>query len=236
MINTVEICKNVLDRLSKMDYEKGGGSSFEQLIFPNKIQAKGDVKRISEQELRLLFIEEYKKAKPELFYSIETPTFDKFSLGKSYETIKSDGEGRSASLDMCVFDRISGIYNRIYNIEFKHKCSLKNVGKDVFKLMKEAQNGAFIQIFDNTNSGTFSKNGNGIFHTFYRSFIDFWSNWRDNEKSIQIIILSLTQKTIIHREIKKQDFNNLKDIFYIDKSCGNINEIKDFGWKNYILK
>jgi len=72
MIDTVQSCKQVLTRLSVMDYEKTGGSSTEQLIFPLKNQAQGTEQkdRISEQELRLLSIEELKKQNP--IYSIQT--------------------------------------------------------------------------------------------------------------------------------------------------------------------
>ena len=63
MIDIIKISKKVLARLSAMDYEKDGGSSIEQLIFPQKVQTKGTKlkDRISEQELRLLFIEELRK-------------------------------------------------------------------------------------------------------------------------------------------------------------------------------
>ncbi len=121
MIDIVDISKKVLVRLSAMDYEKDGGSSSEHLIFPQKIQAKGTKlkDRISEQELRLLFIEEFKIKNKDLFYSIETPTVEKFNVGKSYETIKTDKDGQSASLDMCVFERKGNNYNRILNLNTK---------------------------------------------------------------------------------------------------------------------
>ncbi|MEA3505373.1 MAG: hypothetical protein U9R32_09315 [Bacteroidota bacterium] len=92
-MNLIEISKKVLARLSAVDFEKAGGNSYEQLIFPNNKQAKGDIKRISEQELLLLFIEEFKKANEDLFYSIETPTEEKYKFGKAYEGIKTDIEG-----------------------------------------------------------------------------------------------------------------------------------------------
>ncbi len=82
MMDVIQISKNVLARIASMDFEKDGGNSIEHLIFPIKIQKQGTKKidRISEQELRLLFIEEFKIANPELFYSIETPTTEKFRL------------------------------------------------------------------------------------------------------------------------------------------------------------
>lgn len=240
MVDAVEICKKVLARLSAMDFEKAGGSSSEQLIFPQKVQAKGTKlkDRISEQELRLLFIEEFKKTNPELFYSIETPTVDKFKVGKEYKSIKTDNEGQSASLDMCIFERSANVYNRILNLEFKHKnTSIKNIGKDVLKLIHENQNGAFILLLDNTDRGTLCNlKETGVFNKFYKSFSDFQLNWRNNDKSIHLIIISLKQKAIIHRELNKQDLNNLKDIFFIKSGCGNIKEINGNGWQTETIK
>lgn len=91
-IDTINLSIVVLTRLAAMDYEKhneNNGYSSEQLIFPVKIQREGKkyVDRISEQELRLLFIEEFKKEYVNLFYSIETPTKSKYSFGKSDEDI-----------------------------------------------------------------------------------------------------------------------------------------------------
>lgn len=229
MVDIVKISKEVLVRLSEMDYEKTSGTSTEQLIFPNKSQTKGDIKRISEQELRLLFIEEFKKANKDLFYSIETPTIEKYKFGKTYAEIKTDKTGQSALLDMCVFERNPDKYERILNIEFKHKnAGIKNIGKDVLKLMHEEQNGAFILILNNTNSGTLcNKNTNrmGVLNKLYKSFTDFKSNWNNENKSIQLIILSLKEKRMLHRKIIKADLNNLDDIFFINTGCENMTEI-----------
>lgn len=206
------------------------------LFSQKKIQAQGTKQkdRISEQELRLLFIEEFTKNNPELFYSIETPTFDKYNVGKSFESIKADKEGRSASLDMCVFKRTSKNYKRILNIEFKNKTtSIKNIGKDVLKLMQEKQNGVLIHLLNNTNRGTLcNDNETGVFNKLYKSFLKFKVNWSNEDKSIQLIILSLKQGVLIHSKINKTDLNNLKEIFFEENGCGNINDkkIKNNGW------
>jgi len=235
MADAVEICKKVLVRLSIMDFEKSGGSSIEQLIFPQKVQAKGNINRISEQELRLLFIEEFKKANKDLFYSIETPTEEKYKFGKSYADIKVDKNGQSASLDMCVFERNSNKYERLLNIEFKHKnASIKKIGKDVLKLMQEKQNGAFIHLLNNTDKGTLcNAKETGVFDKLYKSFTDFKDNWNNDKKSIQLIILSLKQEILIHRKICKSDLDNLKEIFFIGTACGNMTEIKGKEWNKY---
>ena len=234
MVDAVEICKKVLVRLSAMDFEKADGSSSEQLIFPQKIQAKGTKlkDRISEQELRLLFIEEFKKANEDLFYSIETPTKEKYSFGKSYSDIKISKSGQSASLDMCVFEKNSNKYERLLNIEFKHKnASIKKIGKDVLKLMHEKQNGAFIHLLNNTDRGTLcNAKETGVLNKLYKSFTDFKDYWDNENKFIQLIILSLKQETLIHRKIFKTDLDNLQEIFFIDTTCGNITEIKGNEW------
>ncbi len=240
MIAPVQICKTVLSRLSAMDFEKEGGSSSEQLIFPKKIQAKGTKhkNRISEQELRFLFIEEFKKSNPELFYSIETPTIGKFNFGKSYDTIKSAKDGQSASLDMCVFARSLGSYNRILNIEFKHKnAAIKKIGKDILKLIQENQNGAFIHLLDNTNISTFCNNREtGLFNKFYKSFSDFKIGWSNNDKYIHLVIISLKQETIIHRKIYRADLNILKDIFFIESGSKKLKDINCKGWQVEAIK
>jgi hypothetical protein len=259
----IEICKQVLIRLSKMDYERKGGTATEQLIFPNKFPSKKKYQeilekvkkvpdnekeilekelfkyiRISEQELRQLFIEEFKKEYPEelkkLYYSIETPTKAKYSFSKPdkkdddkiTDIIKVNEDGQSALLDMCVFnkDKENTLkYNRILNIEFKHgNAPLEAIAKDVLKLMHEEQNGAFIFLLNNTNEGNskgtlHNENDTGVLDKLYQSFEAFKNNWNGN-KSIQLIILSLEQKKddkgtpfLIDHTIKKDDLGKLKD-------------------------
>lgn len=242
-INTINLSKTVLTRLSSMGYEnckEGNSCSYEQLIFPMKIQKKGDkyVDRISEQELRLLFIEEFKKAYGDLFYSIETPTKSKYSFGKSYETIKQDSDGQSALIDMCVFERNSNEYQRILNIEFKNKNTAnKNVGKDIIKLISENNDGVFIHLLQNTDRRTFcNKRETGVFDKFYNAFSDFQAKWEDKDKSIQLIIISLNQKTLLYRELKIDDLKNLKNIFFKESGCGNIEEIRGNGWETEKVK
>lgn len=179
-VKVIDICKKVLTRLSKMDYERKGGTATEQLIFPNKFPSNEKLKtlsekellkyiRRSEQELRQLFIEElkkeYQKEPQKLYYSIETPTEAKYKFSKAdkkdddkiTDIIKVNEDGQSALLDMCVFnkDKENTLkYNRILNIEFKHgNAPLEAIAKDVLKLMHEEQNGAFIFLLNNTNEG-----------------------------------------------------------------------------------
>ncbi len=244
-VDVVVICKKVLDRLNLMDYEKDNGESEERLIFPNKIQATGNIKRVSEQELRFLFIEEFKIKYPELYYSIETPTEEKYKFGNNYEDIVKNAyiHKTSASIDMCVLGRKNDIYKRLLNIEFKHKNTKdKNIGKDILKLVREKQNGVFIHLLNNTRKGRFkgtlwNENNTGVFNKLYKSFNDFKNYWNGEKEYIQLIILSLEKKKkgkpfLIHRTIKKKDLGD-PDFFSIDniKSVTVSKEPLDDEWE-----
>jgi hypothetical protein len=246
MIDVILIIKKVVLRLSCLDFEKDKGCSDEQLIFPQKYSSNGDTTndRISEQELRLLFIEEFKIAHPDLFYSIETPTVGKYSFGESYDNLRQDSNGRSASLDMCIFERELGNYNRILNIEFKHKNSLvSKTGKDILKLIQEKQNGVFIHLLENTDSGTLSNaKATGVLDKLHKSFSDFKGYWHNSEKSIQLIILSLeqtqkkrktkiTEPVLIHRTITKSDLDFLDEIFFKGDKLDSIKDVNKKGWR-----
>lgn len=245
----VEICKAVLKRLSEMDYERRGGSSKQRLIFPNIFPSEKEGKtytldellkytRISEQELRFLFVEDFlKEPHNGYYYSVETPTKEKYKFGKTNDDIKIDALGRSASIDMCIFNKDKekdDKYKRALNIEFKNaNASQKSISKDILKLMHEEENGAFVLLLKNTDDGTLKS----VFKKFSNSFDthilkDCWSK---NESFIEIIILTLEEKTknngipfLIHRKIKCGD--NLKDIFSFDGGLGNIEQVKKNGW------
>lgn len=239
MESIVTICEQVLERLSKMDYERKGGSSKERLIFPVKIQANGTKKkdRISEQELRQLFVEVFKEKHKDLYYSIETPTKNKYSFSNEQNEKKvadTIDTGQSALVDLCIFDRANKDYKRILNIEFKHKNATEaNISKDILKLMHEEENGAFVLLLKNTDDGTLKS----VFKKFLNSFESHLKNnwWSKNESFIEIIILSLEKKQksngipfLIHKKIKKD--TNLKSVFSFDGSLGTIEQIKKNGW------
>lgn len=256
--DVIKICEKVLNRYSLMDYERFGGKSEGRLIFPNTYPSAKPLKtdldkyfRISEQELRFLFVEEFIKA-TQLIYSVETPTISKYRFGKKFEDIKIHPTGRSASIDISVFSKsfssIKKIFNyeRIFNIEFKYdNVPLFNFGKDVLKLMNEEQSGAFILLLKNTNSGTFinnSKTRDGVFDKLFDSFAnkEFTKHWNEPKgKQIHIIILSLEQNrnkinpVLIYNTITKS--TNLENVF---KQSGSqtIWSIHGNGWEQYKVK
>ncbi|WP_147676287.1 hypothetical protein [Algibacter pacificus] len=229
-IDIVNICESVLSSLATMGYESNKVESVGQLIFPVK---NGGQDRISEQELRQLFIEEFKDKHEDLCYSIETPTIGKFKFGEKFEDISS-GKGRSASLDMCIYKRDKNTIIRDLNIEFKfNNVSLYKIGKDILKLMKEEQNGVFILLLNNTDRGTLCNIGHtGVLDKLSQSFNRFKDNWQGN-KSIQLVIISLQEKVFIHRTITDTLFENEKTVFSIcENSYVNMSEInEDSGWE-----
>lgn len=235
MIDLINICKYTLARLAKTEYEIEGSSFCERLIFPAKDLKGNPSRRVSEQELRFLFIEEFKKFEPDLFYSVETPTSLKYEFGKPCEKLNdNDGiTGTSGSLDMCVFQREKNQYSRLLNIEFKHtNCAIENIGKDLLKLMKEEQNGAFIHLLDNTDNGTLcndNENKQGVFDKYLKCFEVLHNHWKKGEY-IEFIIMSLKQNTLLYRKIHKFDLGNLDKIFF-KGGCGNIETIENNGWQ-----
>lgn len=230
MIDIPKIIYRVLLRLSKMDYEKDGGNSYEQLIFPRKTQAKGEVNRVSEQELRLLFIEEFKIKYPLLFYSIETPTSVKYCFSKAGEI---NATSQSALHDMCIWDRDhSGKYRRKLNIEFKHKnTDIKQIKKDIQKLIQEKEDGVFIHLLDNTDGGTLCS----VLEKYEKSFSEHSSKWTDENKSIQMVILSLKQGIFIHRILNQNDMTVLRNIFFVEKGFGNVQRFNVSGWTKVLV-
>lgn len=248
MINVVEISKKVLERLCKMDFERFGGSSDERLIFPNtfpsekegKIYSVEELKkytRISEQELRFLFVDEFIKTySKDYFYSVETPTEKKYRFGDKYENITC-GEGRSASIDMSIFNKNEdNMYLRILNIEFKHQNSSRHsVGKDVLKLINECQNGAFIILLKNTDSGSLCSSNNkemGVLDKLSESFNDFKGYWKA-DKNILLVLMSLKEKTLIYRNVNCKKIVDLDNVFSINSNgYGNITKVcEESGWK-----
>jgi hypothetical protein len=227
MTNTVTICREVLNRLYSTGFEKHSYKSTGKLIFPTK---RDNTLRISEQELRQVFIEVFTETTNGLYYSIETPTINNYSFGKSHDDIKISSEevtGQSALLDMCIFEKENdeSHYTRLLNIEFKHdNVDFKNFSKDILKLMHEKENGAFILLLENTNSGTLinkRETRRGVIDKLVQSFNVHKlkeQHWNGSEqKYIELIILSLEDKNNVnkkpllwHRKVSKKDLDTIK--------------------------
>ena len=234
----VEISTRVLERLCVMGNEVDGSLSCEKMIFPQKENNGEKEIRISEQELRFQFVEEFvKRSKAGYFYSVETPTESKYSFGKKFCDIRVDEiDGQSALSDMMIYKREDGKYQRNLNIEFKHaNVELAHIAKDILKLVNESQNGAFIHLLDNTDSGTLCNDtprkdcednditGTGVLNKLEQSFGKFVSNWKgEKNKQITIVIMSLKQRVLIYRTIPKPDLSKSVAIFCKKGICTDI--------------
>lgn len=131
-------------------------STRSRIIFPHK--RNGEL-RVSEQELRFVFVEqlnkEIQKYKWNVYYSVETPTINKYTFTGVKEPSKSIENGRSGNIDLVIHDPS---LNRIALIEFKaNNPEEKKYAKDLVKLDvdgKEAKYQYFIQIVKKADEAT----------------------------------------------------------------------------------
>ncbi len=128
----------------------GEGNPTSSLRFPYKYhdRTQGEL-RISEQELRCLFIE--KLQNEGLYYSIEAPTMD------DYRFKNAEGEMRSGNFDLVIYDATGK--KRYALIEFKglnpdEKC----YAKDYWKLQNRQEEGElryFLQVVKSAKQDTY---------------------------------------------------------------------------------
>ncbi|WP_432671158.1 hypothetical protein [Flavobacterium sp. SM2513] len=239
----IHLCIEVLDKIVLTGWENDIIDPIGQLIFP----AKSEDIRISEQELKQLFIDQFKEKHKTLFYSIESPTRAKYNLGKNYEQINICNEinniiGQAALIDMSILKKSKETkkYIRILNIEFKHQnAPLKDIGKDVLKLIHESEKGVFIFLLDNTNKGSLNNESltrKGVLDKLKKSFDDFKEYW-DGDKSVLLVIMSLKEKVLIHRSVSFHQIADFEKIFSINTNgYGNIRSVSEnSGWKLEVI-
>lgn len=143
-----EITSNTFKKIEKVyKYRQEGKQLFSdidietRLIFPH--YRNGEI-RISEQELRFMFVEEFNRYCDEqkiknLYYSIETPTEHKYSFGDEENPCMDDDKkgARSAMIDLSIHKED---LERIALIEFK-AMNPKDFcfRKDFLKLVEESK-------------------------------------------------------------------------------------------------
>ncbi|MBQ6311192.1 MAG: hypothetical protein IJK74_06560 [Bacteroidales bacterium] len=140
--------KNNGEALGKADYNASGS----RIIFP--CYSDGE-RRISEQELRFVFVEQLlkycKDKKWDAYYSVETPTEWKYRFSGEQKPHKTK-DGQSAMVDVCIHDKNG---KRLCLIEFKAGNPDKFCYvKDLVKLYEEGRLGFFVQLLESQNSGT----------------------------------------------------------------------------------
>lgn len=94
-----EVINNTFEILRKND-------SGSRIVFPTYRDSNH---RVSEQELRFVFVEQVQGLLKEYdyYYSVETPTKDiyRFSQDKKYISPRIDESGKSASFDLSIVDK-----------------------------------------------------------------------------------------------------------------------------------
>jgi hypothetical protein len=110
-----------------------------RIVFPQK---RDDTTRISEQELRFVFVEQLNKKIEkgwDVFYAVETPTKDSYSGFSKGRDPRQDENGRSGEFDLVIFNNHM---NRIALIEFKaNNASSHDHKKDFVKLNNPKEGG-----------------------------------------------------------------------------------------------
>ena len=167
---TFKIIKNVYDNQQEKEGLKGAGDE-SRIIFPKKRENKKGVyeTRISEQELRFVFVEQLNNEikgledndKPsekwDVYYSVETPTMHGYTGFKIGQSKADDENGQSGNIDLTIHDKQG---NRICLIEFKALNPKRaDYQKDFCKLVMEDKKNKdllryFIQIVENVDSRT----------------------------------------------------------------------------------
>ena len=161
---TFKVIKNVYDNQREGNGGKGSKRDYcgsqSRIIFP---QYSNGETRISEQELRFIFVEQFNKYCQEeswnAYYSVETPTKIKYVFSEKGSKVnprvanENKKEGQSAMVDLCIHD---ASFNRIALIEFKALNPGKAAyAKDFCKLSHEPTSLTFfIMIIENHNDGT----------------------------------------------------------------------------------
>jgi len=177
-----------------------------KLIFP--VKSKKDTNeitemRISEQELRFLFVRELEKLdNDELFYSVETPTKRKyvFTAKNKNDVVpiiaeEEKGVGKSGSVDLAIFNVEEKKIVRKHLVEFKYG-NVKTITKDLIKLLyddPECSTNFFIQFLNNQKPGT-QKNVEDKYYLAMNHIFNLYRYENNGEHSLVYIYLSVIKE------------------------------------------
>lgn len=167
--NQKEGCKFVKGGASRLAFPRYGRGFYKGGFL--KENTRQIIKpRVSEQELRFIFVEQfnkvcdiYKEMAP-YFYSIETPTDYKYVFSKEKDprlaelgnkNEKGKQEGTSGNFDLTIHNEKG---ERICWIEFKAAMhGQKDFSKDFLKLNQEAELGVFVHLLEAADEHTFKR-------------------------------------------------------------------------------
>lgn len=140
-----------------------------RIVFPT--YSDGSTTRISEQELRFIFVEQFnkyvvenqEKIDDDLYYSVETPTMEKYIFSKQKGGPIKDKNGVSARTDLTILKKTNNNnYEREALIEFKAlNPERHSYLKDICKLENEGcELKYFIQIIEKYDDDTINSLNN----------------------------------------------------------------------------
>lgn len=167
--NTFKVIKEVY--VHQNEPNKKSSNVGSRIIFPRYyIHKKGrekekrkDYNRISEQELRFIFVEQLNKYADQnnidIYYSVETPTKNAYRFSsENKDAPKVDNEnGVSARTDLTIYEKEGDKFTKKALIEFKAlNPVIENYEKDFCKLNNEEETSIkyFIQIIKNYDKRT----------------------------------------------------------------------------------
>ena len=148
-----EVLRKVYQTQKENAPQDNNNETGSRIIFPKK---RDKTTRISEQELRFVFVEQLNNEikgdgncgeKWDVYYSVETPTSEKYGF--------TSPSKESGNIDLVIHDAAK--FRRIALIEFKaNNRKAKEYQKDFEKLTNEKKGEWrwFIQIVENFDSGT----------------------------------------------------------------------------------
>jgi len=151
-MNLEDLIKNSLQELQKIGWENEIKTQYSKLIFP---KYRNNGQRISEQEARLLFVRELEK-QDKFYYSIETPTKERYEGFSKKGKKPIVGSGRSGSIDVTLYEKEGEKCQRKHLIEFKFG-NVDTCTKDFLKLLCDDDNcktNYYINIIKNSDETT----------------------------------------------------------------------------------
>ena len=116
IIKTFEIIEEVYNNQQEINQQEINilevDKSESRILFPKK--SSPETTRVSEQELRFVFVEQLKKEigngeEWDVYYSVETPTMKKYLFKDNFPK-RDENDGQSANFDLVIHD---SNYNRI---------------------------------------------------------------------------------------------------------------------------
>jgi hypothetical protein len=214
MTNVEEIIIASLKELQKIgDEKKANSQQKSKLIFPSYCCGKhAGNKRVSEQEARLLFIEEFIRTESnDYYYSVETPTVRKYQFSEDKQNFspkivsEDENKGQSANVDVCVFDNQ---YKRKHLIEFKNGAATPHeIDKDFLKLLCDDENTADNYFIHIENVESFEKR-----NTLYNR-IDKYNKGIENAKkyskvsTVHIFLYNFSNDELVVCTTKGEEIN-----------------------------